>query len=109
MFEQFTLNEGKAESWLEELVNKMFPDHTLTFDNPTAGEYRLDSERTSTGTEKILFAEVYLAPDEYEKVDAEINGDYESYVKKVESFGDGKYPVEVSTIDGEAVVITITY
>lgn len=87
LFESFDGSDGAqiaAERQLEELMGAAFPDHEYAnTGSGTVGDYELDEDEDGDGT-KFVFANVYFTPDEFNKVQDEIDANYEEFQKKLE-------------------------
>ena len=115
LFEDYASdNDGAkqaAEMKLEEIVGKTFPRqvYTVPRDN-SAGDYTLDSDEDGDGT-KYVFANVYLEPIEFEEINAQIEEDYDKYVKNLEATSSDEVEIyDVGTMpDENAISISIAY
>jgi len=113
LFESFDGSDGAqiaAERQLEELMGVAFPDHEYAnTGSGTVGDYELEDDDGGDGT-KYVFANVYFTPDEFNKVQDEIDANYEEYQKKLEDLVEGVEIYDIgSTPEDNMISISIKF
>jgi len=113
LFESFDGSDGAqiaAERQLEELMGVAFPDHEYAnTGSGTVGDYELEDDDGGDGT-KYVFANVYFTPDEFNKVQDEIDANYEEYQKKLEDLVEGVEIYDISSAPEDNMIsISIAY